>query len=139
MVAGMTECECPVPADHADAHPGFRDGWCRVCGGKLSDSWVATSDGLMEFLELARADYRSAAHCHTRELAGRAEFGFAYLSRNNPEEAQEEAADGQIYCYLEVLKDRRAGETDIDFDLLDAASHFALAHQALQRRRGRSG
>lgn len=135
----MRECGCDTPADHADTHPGFRDGWCRHCGGVLADRWLSDTEDLTGFLNLAQADYQSVAHCQIRELAGRDQFGLAYLTRNNPAEAQEEAADGQIYCYLEVLKDRRSGESDVDFDLLDAARHFALAHQALARRRGRSG
>lgn len=70
-----------------------------------------------------------------RERDGRGEFGLNYLSRSNPEEGQEEAADGLNYAAFDWLCDRRAGIEEIDPDLLDAAHHFALAHAALERRR----
>ena len=133
----MRDCSCDRPRDHATVNPGFRDGWCATCGGYLNPDWLSTSQGLNRFLQRAGADHLAGAHCYSRELAGRAEFGLAYLTRDNPAEGMEEAADGMIYSFLESLKDRRAGEPEVDFDLLDAARHFALAHEALVRRRGR--
>jgi hypothetical protein len=103
----------------------------------LNPEWLSSSEGLNAFLQLAGADYLTAAHCIQRERAGREEFGLAYLTRDNPAEAMEEAADGCIYAFLQVLCDVREGESEVDFDLLDAALHFSLAHQAMTRRRAR--
>lgn len=133
------DCECEAPQDHREFHAGFRDGWCRYCGGFLNPDWLTSTEGLQAFLDAALVDPVTAAHCHVREQAGRDEFGLAYLSRNNPAEGREEAVDGCNYAYFESLKDRRVGSRDLDFDLLDAARHFALAHQALVRAGARRG
>jgi len=132
------ECQCPVPEYLGDIRPGYC--WC---GGYVSREWITSDSTFSDFLRqlspLPGVTGRVVQHSQARERAGRTEFGLEYLSRNNPLEGQEEAADGLNYSFFETLKDIRAGEQEIDPDLLDAAHHFALAHAALDRRRARKG
>jgi hypothetical protein len=76
----------------------------------------------------------------TREQAGRDEFGFAYLGRDNIQAGAEEATDGCNYTYFETRKSIRAGR-DADWDLaLTAAYHDYMAYltrlQMRSRQRG---
>ena len=130
----MNGCYCDRPRLN-DRRPGY----CRRCGQQIDDRWISSDETMAAFFDqLAGLPGITAAallHGLNRERAGRKEFGFAYLGRDNPAEGQEEAADGLIYCALDWLNDRRAGTEDVDADLIDAAHHFALAHAALERKR----
>lgn len=132
------ECQCEVPEYHGKIRPGY----CR-CGGWINPAWVSSDETFEAFFKqiaaLPGVTPSMIEHCRQRERAGREEFGLAYLGRNNPLEGQEEGGDGGNYSFFETLKDIRAGEQEIDPDLLDAAHHFALAHAALDRRRARKG
>jgi hypothetical protein len=127
-------CRCDKPRENPR-----RTGYCRRCGNSLGRKWQSTDENMTAFLRrlasLPGVTAEAILHAQQRERAGREEFGFLYLSRNNDAEGQEEAADLVIYPFLSWLNDRRDGVDEIDLDLLDAAHHAALAHAALQRRR----
>jgi len=72
---------------------------------------------------------------HSRERAGKVEFGLQYIGRDNCGEGLEEFADSLNYAFFDWLNDRRAGVDEIDHDLLEAAHHAALAYAALERKR----
>lgn len=68
-------------------------------------------------------------------------FGIAYMSRNNPFEAMEEAADAANYFFFDVLQNRQRQNRDDDLDLvLTGAWHAFKLHQVAQelsqKRRG---
>ena len=130
----MSHCRCEHPRENSS-----RPGWCRRCGVGLSPEWLSNDANLAAFqAEVAKLPSVNAGiliDSHRRERAGRVEFGLKYLGRDNAAEGLEEAADGLNYAYFCWLNDRRAGTEEIDPDLLTAAHHFALAHQALERRR----
>jgi len=130
----VSHCRCKHPREN-DRRPGN----CRKCGVRLDPKWLSSDTTMTAFLtrlaELPGVTAPAIIHAQKRERAGRVEFGLNYLGRDNAAEGREEGADGIIYSALSWLNDRRAGTEDIDPNLLDAAHHFALAHQALERRR----
>jgi hypothetical protein len=127
------ECDCPVPRDHREFSPGFRDGYCRHCGGWINPAWLSTDETFDEFFDhLARIPGVTPAfiqHCRQRELAGRPVFGHEFLARNNDIEASEEVADFANYMLFRCLRKRREGKPSNRAKALRAAHHAALAHQ----------
>lgn len=136
----MRICQCPKPT--RKVKPGKQD-WCERCGSYIDPEWVSSDATLNAFFDRLRESVSEPApwleplrqFCQARERAGRDEFGFAYLDRDNPREAIEEAADGANYAFFEVLRNRRKGEDEqIDVALL-AAYHFGKAYHALDEMR----
>lgn len=130
-------CTCRVP--RPSPNPRSNDA-CVRCGRELDDAWRTSDETVSEFFDrLANAQVEDLEsfrlHCAQRELAGREEFGYVYLSRNNPVEAMEEAADGALYSYFDTLVARREGDDTPERESWAylAASHFARAHYALRR------
>ena len=83
---------------------------------------------------------RFRRHCEQREREGRPRFGNVFLSRDNPREAQEEAADGALYAMLDMLRHLRETGSREDYDAtLRVAAKFAEAYRELldlQAKRG---
>ena len=133
----MNYCQCERP--RMGRNPDF----CGRCLIRHDPRVISTDESLAAFQkEVAKLPGVTPGiliDSHRRERAGRREFGLEYLGRDNDAEAQEEYADGFIYAHLSHLNDIRAGATEIDPDLLDAAHHAALAYAALERRRRRWG
>ena len=73
--------------------------------------------------------------CEGRMRAGNKmpEYKYRYLSRSNPREAQEEAADLVNYLFLETMRRRRLGEDEEADIALTGAHHAAKAYEAAQR------
>lgn len=135
----LRECQCTKP--HRSPNP--RRPHACVCGLHISDEWDITDANVWAFfnrlaegmfpneIELPPWFESFREHATRREAHGRHAFGHEYLRRENPVEAQEEAADGAIYLLLDLLRSRREGrEEDIDV-VLTAAMHFAQAHRYL--------
>lgn len=135
----MTECACRQPRVSPNSR---RNGTCVRCSGRLDPSWVSSDETLAAFLdhlastipgwpEAAGSFDAFRRQVQARERAGRETFGFAYLSRDNPAEGLEEAADLAIYAYLDTLKALREGEDDELALALTAARKAWEAHEAL--------
>ena len=131
-------CSCPVPTFHS-VHANT----CGRCRKILDPSIVDSDENLAEFrgyLEpIPQFPVAALEHAYRRLDAGRREFGLEYLSRNNPAEGQQEQADSLNYAFFDWLCQRREGIDEIDPDLLDAAHHSALAHEAFERVRRKRG
>ena len=68
-------------------------------------------------------------HVEQREIGGRKTFGQSFVERDNPREAQEEAADIALYMLLSLLVSRRNGDRE-EWELaLTAAKYAAEAHR----------
>lgn len=132
-------CECPVP----EPHPNHRYRCCAKCSKVLDPRILDTDDNVAVFYtaiaDLPEVPAAAIEHAYQRLVTGRKEFGLEYLSRNNPAEGQEEQADSQNYALFQWLCDRRNGLEEIDPDLLVAAHHSALAHEAFERVRRKRG
>lgn len=127
----MSFCRCHQPSVN-ERRPDF----CRRCGVRHNPRILASDDNLREFFarlaELPGVHGAALLDAKGRANAGK---GMAYIGRDNASEGCQSAADGLIDAAYEWLNDRRAGEEDIDPDLIDAAHHFAQAHAALKRRK----
>lgn len=79
--------------------------------------------------------------CEAREKAGRSVFGLAYLKRDNPREALEEAADAANYFMFDWLQNlqRTGGDEELDLVLTGAWHAFKLHQTALELMRKRRG
>lgn len=146
----MRECLCPEPSVAADDPSGK----CRRCSSYLRPEVRTTPDTFEEFRQrLAEAMFhpdtlygptapgpppwfqRFVDECRERYEAGQSRFGyseFAYLTRDNAREGQDESTDGCNYAWFHLLRQRQALR-DEDWALaLTAARHFAEAHRLLE-------
>lgn len=130
-------CQCRKPGDHPSPN---RKGQCVRCALPFDPKWVSSDDTFNEFFARLRESLPVVGpefdsfllQCKKRELAGRDTFGFEYLARDNVVEAYEEAADGCLYAYLDVLKTVREDGDDADIGFaLTAAAAFFQAYSAL--------
>lgn len=132
-VSATRECDCPVPRDHKEFNPGYRDGWCRVCGGWINPEWLSTDENFDEFFGhlalVPGVGPEFVDHCRERELAGRPIFGHQFLARNNDIEASEEVSDFANYMLFRCLRKRREGKPENRPKALQAAYHAAMAHR----------
>ena len=141
----LAECKCAVPKPKV--RPGKAD-WCERCGYFIHPRWSCNSKTMGEFFDrlasalVTRDDTwaRFRIDVEAREFAGRRRFGQSFQSRNNINEAMEEAADGALYACLDTLVARRAGDDEHSDLALAAALHFYRAYETLihvaHRRRG---
>jgi hypothetical protein len=78
------------------------------------------------------------AEAEAREKAGRDIFGFAYLTRANTKDAEEEAGDGGNYFIFDSLQEVRENGSDEEIDLvLLGMFYFYKAHQTARRLRAK--
>lgn len=118
------ECECPIPEDHGK----FRPDYCRMCGGYIDPRWTSNDQTVRTFYtEVARlpgVTQEFLDQSFARELAGRDEFGHAFLDRHNEKEGREEGCDGGLYAHLRVLRARRERRPE-HWELALQAAHLA--------------
>lgn len=140
-MTGLRWCACPVPEPHGSPEkPPF----CVRCSFPLNPVWTSNDTNMSEFFDRLRDSFPGKApdwfdgfrsQCMARERAGRTTFRMGYLGRDNTDEGCEEAADGALYAYLDLLKARRAGLPE-EWDLvLTAAWHAAQLHHTMRRLR----
>ncbi len=137
----MTGCECEVPKDKEDhQHPHRRPKSCVKCGKIIPEEWTSNDTTFEEFFQRLEEIYPGGPPswfavfkgiCRARELRGREVFGHSHLARDNPGEAIEEAADGLLYAFFDILDSRRHREEEEWALALTAAHHFAQAYHAL--------
>lgn len=84
-------------------------------------------------LEIPGVEPDFVPYCENRERFGRDRYGLAYLTKDGPREAMEEAADLAIYCYLHLLRAKRDGTPQEKEKALEAATHAAKAWSVLRR------
>jgi hypothetical protein len=148
---GRRVCTCERPSEFVTP---TKKGICVDCNALIDFEWTSTDATVAAFFDRLATTFPSwpavpqwfeafRAQCEDRERAGRDEFGFRYLARDNAGEALEEAADGGIYHHLEILRKLRNGQAE-DIDVhLQAAYHFAQAHRfsrmAQAKARGNTG
>ena len=84
-------------------------------------------------LEIPGVDSDFIPYCKSRENFGRERYGLAYLTKDGPREAMEEAADLAIYCYLHLLRAKRDGTPEEKEKALEAATYAAKAWGILRR------
>lgn len=84
-------------------------------------------------LEVPGVDGDFLPYCLNREREGRQMYGLAYLTKDGPREAMEEAADLAIYCYLHLLRAKRDGTPQEKEKALEAATYAAKAWAVLRR------
>lgn len=124
-----TPCACEIPEDW-EQNPGL----CQRCGHRILPKWQTNTGNVNEFFgqlqSLPGVPRDFIIQCVEREAAGREEFGYEYLGRNNVKEASEESADFGVYLYLHVLKKRRQGKDALE-PALRAAHLIAQAHAIL--------
>jgi hypothetical protein len=140
-------CSCKEPREHANPR---RKGWCARCQKQIRPEVLSTATTLEEFFDRLRwalfpkgepsarfEHFRSL--CEAREGQGRESFGLSYLTRENEQEAAEEASDLSMYMHLALLQARQRGEEEEWSTALEAAHHaflaydFAMQHQAKRR------
>jgi len=133
----MKGCNCnvPRPGTPTENRP-HQDTVCRVCGKWISPGVVSSDENFQGFfswlLELPGIDQNFVPYCREREKQGREQYGLAYLAKDGPREAMEEAADLAIYCYLHLLKAKRDGTPQETEKALQAATHAAKAWSVLK-------
>lgn len=147
----MSDCACPRPVRSLDP----RSSGCASCGGSFGSDWNQTDENFAAFWDRIEASYAGWQHplyeppdeqqtlrlqTQHREQAGRGEFGYAYLDRDNIREAREEIADALLYVYLDVLKCRREGQ-DPEWDVVleiadDLLSAYGKLAQLRHKHRG---
>jgi len=127
------ECDCPTPQDAGKNRPGY----CRICGGRISERWTSNDRTIQEFMDhllsLPGVDPALIHQCVKRERTGREEFGHKFLARENEAEALEELADFVNYLLFRVLRARREGRPEKLEFVLQAAHHAALAYDITRR------
>lgn len=138
-------CECEVPRDK-QSRPGFQpEESCVKCGKIIPADWTSNDQTVEEFFGRLRDTFPEAPEwldeyerfTRAREAWGREHFGHRHLSRDNPLDGMEEAADGALYAFFDILQDRRAGDEEEWGLALTAAKHFAEAYHALKMLRRR--
>ncbi len=136
----MTGCVCRVPRPK-QATPNFptRNHSCQRCSKLINQEFVSSDthfDGFFNWLaEAPGIEQGFIDQCRRREASGRDVYELAYLGKDNPREAMEEACDLAIYCYLHLLKQARDGvETDPAMAL--EVSQMAAKAWSLLRRMG---
>lgn len=130
-------CLCPEPL----VSPNPRDSGCGKCGRRLDSTWTSNDRTMAEFFDRLASRWPPGdeppefpifrRHCLSRERAGRETFGLRFLSRNNPQEAREEAADLANYCAFDLLSSIRKGEELEEDEALTAAWHVFQAYCSL--------
>ena len=145
-------CECPLPIRSTDPR---REGKCARCGGIFNRIWDQTDENFRAFWGRIESSYpgwqfplyeppdeQQTLRLQTqhRERAGRGQFGYAYLNRDNVREAREELADALMYLYLDTLRSARAGE-EAEWDVVlsiadDLISAYGKLHQLRAKHRG---
>lgn len=129
-------CRCWLPQRRT-----YDPGSCQHCGRHIDARYLDSDENFERFAQFLRAvpglPEAAIAHAHRRLVAGRAEFGLTYLTRDDCREGQEEAADGHNYAFFEWLRDRRHGVEEIHPSLLMAARCFAEAYQHLEDAKSR--
>lgn len=97
---------------------------------------VSTDENFQSFfrwlLEIPGIDPDFIPYCLRRERYGRDRYGLAYLGKDGPREAMEEAADLAIYCYLHLLRSKRDGTPQEKEKALEASVHAAKAWAILR-------
>ncbi|MBA2715187.1 MAG: hypothetical protein H0U55_16755 [Rubrobacteraceae bacterium] len=146
----MRICQCPKP--RPDPNPR-RASSCVACGSHFDPAWESNDETVAEFFDryeralptwphVPESVRTFRIHCEARERAGRKTFGMAYLDRDNLREGLEEASDLALYVFLDLLKERRAGnlphyETDVAMQLVHhAAESYRLLHVMTAKRHG---
>lgn len=140
-------CTCDKP-EHS-INPRHTE-HCVKCSKLIAEEGYAPSDAnLGEFFErLAEGSFPAYGRtldrktiskwffnlfreCQGRMRAGNKmpDYKYRYLSRNNPREAQEEAADLVNYLFLETLRRRRLGEDEEESLALTGALYAAKAYE----------
>lgn len=137
-------CECPEPLESVDDR---KAGSCIKCGrligpadtlstdqtlgaflGRLADAFPGKpSPSFVAFEKMIAA----------REHAGREQFGFKYLARQNCQEAIEELLDLVVYMHLDLLQARRNGVDEDWATALEASYHAFRAFESVQQREAR--
>lgn len=134
----LAECTCRYPRPRVN--PGKHD-FCVSCTFYINPAWSINDKTLRKFMDgLAAAmpvrgdDWqRFRIDVEAREFAGRKRFEQSFQGRNNIAEGLEEAADGALYCLLDTLVARRAGDEEHMDLALVAAMKFYEAYVALIR------
>lgn len=133
----MSVCQCRKPGNPSNPR---RSGSCVKCGKHFGPEWVSSDETFNQFFDRLRDSIPTVGpefdafllQCKQRELAGRDTFGYAYLDRDNVVEAYEEAVDGALYSFLDVLATIRDNGDDPDIGFaLTAAASFYSAYRAL--------
>lgn len=152
----MRECKCQVPnPSYSTVNNPNDHERCLRCGDYINPDWTSNDDTMGEFYDrLEEAIFpfgvlRAPApnnelsafrefcdQAIVREIAGRKKFGHRMFGRDNPREAQEEAADLMNYMAFSLLKARREGDREEWALALTAAHHAFLAWQAAGALRG---
>lgn len=145
-------CRCHHPVENINPR---NEGLCVKCSKKIAEpEWDSSDKTLGDFFErLAESSFpaystsnekdrrkhipQSFFHfyrqCSGRERAGRKKFGYQYLVRSNPREAQEEAADLANYLHFECLRRRRLGQDEEADIALTGAMYAFKAWDAARR------
>jgi hypothetical protein len=134
----VTGCPCPVPRPR-QANPNFphRDRSCQRCGKVIDQRFVSSDSHFQKFFgwlaDTPGVEQEFIEHCRVREGSGRGVFGLAYLNKDNPREAMEEACDMAIYCYLHLLRQARDGADTDPAMALEVAQLAGKAWSLLRR------
>lgn len=139
----LRECRCSVPVRYPQ--PSFPN-TCVRCGFHISPLWTSNDLTVGDFFNRLATVFPTKppqwfhafrSQCEARERAGRTRFGHSFLSRDNIEEAIEEAADLAIYAHLHILRACREQREDHRDLAMTAALKAAEAYHALTELRAR--
>ena len=148
----LRTCQCEKP--HRSSNPRS-EGTCAQCGYPFGAEWDQTTANFNAFWERIESSYAGwqfplyeppdeqqtlRLQTQHRELAGRKQFGYSYLSRDNLREAREEIADCLMYLYLDTLRCEREG-ADPEWDVVlsiadDLLSAYGKFDQLRHKHRG---
>ena len=144
----MKGCNCEIPQNR-DSRPGFApERSCVKCGRIIPDEYTSCDETVIEFFDRLTDTFPGEQPawfsmfmglCMERERDGRTLYGHRHMGKDNASEGMEEAADGALYAFFTILRNRRDGNEEEWGLALTAAKHFAEAYQALRLLRDHTG
>lgn len=130
----MNGCTCNTPRPSSDPRK-LTD--CVVCGRYVRPEWSSSQIGAMidrlkdiPEVQTSRVFQGLRDLCVRREEAGRDQFGFRFLGRNNEQDVREEIADGINYQLFGTIRRRREGKEPYDEMALTGAFHAVRWYEA---------